>query len=111
MSKHTVEVTDANFDEVVLKSTVPVVVDFWAQWCGPCLAIAPALEELAQEFDGKLVIAKLDVDNNPEKSQAYQVRSIPYLVFFKNGQISERHVGMASKGDLKKKIESQLVHA
>lgn len=108
MAKNTIEITDANFDEVVLKSDKPVLVDFWAQWCGPCLAIAPALEELAAEYQGKAVVAKLDVDSNPESAMKFRVSSIPTLLFFKNGQVAEKHIGAAPKAALKTKLDAQL---
>lgn len=109
MSKHTVEVNDANFEAVVLKSDKPVLVDFWAQWCGPCLAIAPAIEELAAEFKDQFIIAKLDVDANGTSAMNYRVMNIPTLLFFKNGQVVDKQVGSVPKSVLKQKIEAQLV--
>jgi len=82
-----IHLTDATFDNEVLKSTVPVVVDFWAEWCGPCRMIAPIMEELANEFDGKIKIGKLDVDSNQQSSIKYGVRSIPTVLFFKGGEL------------------------
>ena len=101
-------VTDTDFDEKVLKSTVPVLVDFWADWCMPCKMIAPIVEELSQEYDGKLDFAKLDVDSNPSTAMTYGVRSIPTLLIFKGGKPVDQIVGAVPKGVLKKKIDSSL---
>lgn len=102
------EVTDATFDEVVLKSEVPVVVDFWAAWCGPCRMVAPIMEELSTEFDGKAVITKVDVDSNQEYAAKYGVRNIPTVLVFKNGEIVEKQVGVAPKATYIQKIEAHL---
>jgi len=93
-------VTDVSFEQDVLKSSGPVVVDFWAEWCGPCHAIAPALEELASELDGKVTIAKLNIDENPQTAIRYGVRSIPTLIMFKNGEPMAMQVGAAPKSRL-----------
>ena len=93
MSEHLKHVTDANFDEEVLKASGPVLVDFWAQWCGPCKMIAPVLDELAEEYAGKLQICKLDVDANPNTAPKYNVKGIPTLIIFKNGQPVDMKVG------------------
>ena len=93
-------VTDGSFEQDVLKSSEPVVVDFWAEWCGPCHAIAPALEELATELDGKVTIAKLNIDENPQTAIRYGVRSIPTLIMFKNGEPMAMQVGAAPKSRL-----------
>ena len=89
----TTATTDANFETDVLKSDTPVVVDFWATWCKPCLMIAPSMKELASEYAGKVVIGKLDVDKNPKTAQKYQINSIPMVMFFKNGQVIGRALG------------------
>jgi thioredoxin 1 len=108
MGQHTVELTDANFEEVVLKSDKPVLVDFWAQWCGPCLAIAPAIEELAQEYADNFVVGKLDVDANPAVSQQFRITSIPTLMIFKNGEMVDKQVGASPKPVMKKRMEEAM---
>ncbi len=102
------EVTDANFKDEVLNSKVPVMVDFWAEWCGPCKMIAPTVAELAKEYEGRVKVAKLDVDSNYQTSGAYDVRSIPTLLFFKNGQVVDKIVGAVPKQKLKEKLEANL---
>jgi thioredoxin 1 len=96
----TEKVTDASFHSDVLGSADPVVVDFWAEWCGPCRMISPALEEIASELDGKVKIAKLNIDENPQTAVKYGVRSIPTLILFKNGEPTSMQVGAAPKGRL-----------
>ena len=103
-----IELNDSNFDDEVVKSDLPVLVDFWAEWCGPCRMIAPMIEELASEYDGKATIGKLDVDNNQESSVKFGVRSIPTLLIFKDGEIVDRHVGAVGKDILAKSIDSNL---
>jgi len=92
-----IHLTDATFDNEVLKSAVPVVVDFWAEWCGPCRMIAPIMEELANEYDGKVKIGKLDVDSNQQSSIKYGVRSIPTVLFFKGGDLVDSIIGAVPK--------------
>ena len=105
MGENTIAVTDASFDDDVLKSEKPVVVDFWAEWCGPCKQICPALEEIAAEMDGKVTIAKLNVDENQNTAAKYQIRGIPTLLLFKGGEIVDQKVGLAPKAALTSWIE------
>ena len=100
-------VTDANFAETI-GGGMPVMVDFWATWCGPCRMIAPLVEELASEYDGKVVIGKCNVDENQEVPMKYGIRNIPTLLFFKNGELVDRMVGAASKADIAKKLDTLL---
>ena len=102
------EVTDLNFKDEVLNSSVPVMVDFWAEWCGPCKMIAPAVAELAKEYEGRVKVTKLDVDTNYQTAGAFDVRSIPTLLFFKNGQVVDKIVGAVPKQKLKEKLEANL---
>lgn len=103
----TIEITDANFNEVI-NTDKPVLVDFWAEWCGPCKMIAPVVEELAGDYDGKAVVGKLDVDSNPEISAKFGIRSIPTLLVFKNGEIVDKQVGAVSKNVLAQKLDAQM---
>ncbi len=107
MAKAVVEATDKNFEELIA-SEKPVLVDFWAEWCGPCRMVAPVVEELAADYEGKATVAKLDVDSNPEVSMKYGIRSIPTLMFFKNGQVVDKIIGATTKSILAKKLEAQL---
>jgi thioredoxin 1 len=101
------EITDSNFNDV-LSSDKPVLVDFWAEWCGPCRMIGPIVEELASDFDGKAVIGKVDVDANPEVSAKFGIRSIPTLLVFKNGEIVDKQIGAVPKAVLSQKLAAQL---
>ncbi|MCL4863584.1 MAG: thioredoxin [Caldilineaceae bacterium] len=103
-----IPVTDATFDDTVIQAEKPVLVDFWAEWCGPCKMIAPVLDELATELDGQLVIGKLDVDENPDTSMAYGVMSIPTLLLFKGGEPVDRIVGAQPKAQLLKRLQPHL---
>ncbi len=103
-----IEVTDSNWEEQVIKSGLPVLVDFWAEWCGPCKMIGPAVHDMAIEYDGKLNVGKLDVDSNPKTAMKYGVRSIPALIFFKGGKPVDQIVGAVPKATLKRKIDAVL---
>ena len=98
--------TDANFEAEVLNSDQPVLVDFWATWCGPCRTIAPTIEEIASEYDGKAKVVKLDVDNNPQTAMKYGIRSIPSLLFFKDGKPVDQMVGVVPKRILAEKLDT-----
>jgi thioredoxin 1 len=102
------DVTDADFEEKVLKSDNPIMVDFWAEWCGPCRIVAPVVVELAEEYDGQMGFAKVDVDSNPKTAVTYGVRSIPTLLIFQDGKPVEQVVGAVPKSTLQKRIDSVL---
>lgn len=106
MADNIVQVSDANFESEVLKSTVPVLIDFWAPWCGPCRAIAPIVDQLADEYAGKLKIVKMNVDDNPRTPANYGVRGIPNLILFKDGQVQQQIVGAVPKAHLVKAIST-----
>lgn len=103
------EFTDANFKEKVLEKSGVALVDFWAEWCGPCRMIAPIVEELAKEYDGKVLVGKLDVDTNPEVAMKYGIRSIPTILILKDGEVVQKQIGVTTKQNLAEKIESALV--
>lgn len=102
------EITDDSFEKDVLNSNIPIIVDFWAPWCGPCKALAPILEDVAQNYTGKLKVVKLDVDSNPSTPPKFGVRGIPTLILFKNGQVQATQVGLLNKAELMQFIESHL---
>jgi thioredoxin 1 len=102
------EVTDSNFDQAVLKSEQPVMVDFWAAWCGPCRALAPVVDELASSYNGKVKVAKMDVDKNVSTPQRYNVRGIPTLLIFKGGQVAEQIVGYVPKETIEKALQKHV---
>ncbi len=104
----TQKVSDDSFESDVLKSDTPVLVDFWAEWCGPCKQIAPALEEIATEFSDRVTVAKINIDENPQTPTKYRVRGIPTLLLFKDGEVAAMKVGTAPKSDLANWVESNL---
>lgn len=103
-----IEITDANFEELVMKSDKPVMIDFWAVWCGPCRMIAPIVEEMSAEYDGKALIGKVDVDSNPNVATNYGIRNIPTVLFIKNGEIVDKQVGAAPKASFTAKLDALL---
>lgn len=108
MSQAIAEVSDPTFESEVLKSETPVFVDFWAPWCGPCRSVAPIVEELAAQYQGKLKVAKVNVDDSPEVAQQFMVTSIPTFILFKNGKAADRTLGAMPKGQFQKFIERNL---
>ncbi len=108
MAQNIIEIEDDSFEQIVLKSDKPVMVDFWAPWCGPCKAIAPTVEALEKEYGEKMTFAKVNVDENPASPSKYGVQAIPTLIFFKNGEIAEQITGMAAKEKLEEAIKSVL---
>jgi thioredoxin 1 len=107
MASHsTLHLTEAAFDQALAEQQIPVIVDFWAEWCGPCKAIAPALEELATEYAGRVTIAKVNVDEHPGLAARFQVRSIPTLLFFKAGQVVDQVIGAVPKAQIKKRLDA-----
>ena len=100
------EITDANFEELVMNSDKPVLVDFWAVWCGPCRMVGPVVEEISNEYEGKAIVGKVDVDNNPEVASKFGIRNIPTILFMKNGEIVDKQVGAAQKAQLTEKLDA-----
>ena len=103
-----VEITESNFDQMVLKSDKPLLLDFWAEWCGPCRMIAPFVEQLATEYEGKAVVGKVDVEQNNEIAMKYGIRNIPTLLYFKGGEVVDKQVGMTTKAALADKLNTLL---
>ena len=108
MSEHIKHVSDSTFDAEVIQSATPVLVDYWAEWCGPCKMIAPVLEDLARDYAGRLTVAKLDIDANPATTSKYGIRGIPTLLLFKGGQVAAQKVGALSKSQLTAFVDSNL---
>jgi len=108
MSGNMLQITDDNFEEEVLKSDIPIMIDFWAAWCAPCFMIAPVVEELAEEYKGKIKFGKFNVDENPDTAAKYSIRGIPTLLFFKNGEVINQLVGVQPKASIKKLLDENL---
>lgn len=102
------EITDANFEEIVLQADKPVIVDFWAEWCGPCRMVGPIINEIGEEFSDKAIVGKLDVDSNPEVTAKFGVRNIPTVLYFKGGEVKDKQVGAGPKSTFVNKLESLL---
>ena len=103
-----IEVNVINFDDLVIKSDKPVVVDFWAEWCGPCRMVAPIMEEISQEYEGKVLVVKCDVDSSPAVSEKYSIRNIPTILFFKDGKIADKQVGAVPKKNFVAKLNALI---
>ena len=103
-----VEITDSNFEETVLKSDKPVLVDFWAAWCGPCRMVGPIIDELSEEYEGKAVVGKVDIDSNQQYAAQFGVRNIPTVLVFKNGELVDRKVGVSSKNDYAQALDKLI---
>lgn len=102
------EITDANFEEVVGKSDKPVLIDFWAEWCGPCRMVGPVVDDIAKDYEGKAIVGKVDVDSNPGISMKFGIRNIPALLFFKNGEVVDKQIGAVPKSTLTSKLDAIL---
>ena len=102
------ELTDTNFDEIVLKSDKPVIVDFWAEWCGPCRMVGPIVHEVGEDYKERAIVGKLDVDSNPEITMRFGIRNIPTILFFKNGEVADKQVGAVPKSMIVSKLEALL---
>ena len=106
--RQALEITDSNFEETVLKSDKPVLVDFWAAWCGPCRMVGPIIDELSEEYEGKAVVGKVDIDSNQQYAAQFGVRNIPTVLVFKNGELVDRKVGVSSKNDYAQALDNLI---
>jgi thioredoxin 1 len=104
----TIEITDANFEEKVVNSGKPVVIDFWAEWCGPCRMVGPIVEELAEDYKDQIVVGKLNVDNNPQVTEKFGIRNIPTVLFLNKGEVADKQVGAVPKSSLEEKVKALL---
>jgi thioredoxin 1 len=102
------EITSNNFEELVLKNDKPVLIDFWAEWCGPCRMVGPVIDELSNDYEGKAIVGKVNVDNEQEISSRFGIRNIPTILFFKNGEVVDKNVGLSPKKDLARKLDSLM---
>ncbi len=107
-SETIVEVVDSEFDQQVMESSIPVLIDFWAPWCGPCRALAPVVEEISKDYEGKVKVGKINVDENPEVTMKFSIRSIPTLIVFKNGEVKQQIIGAVPKSEIEKALDESL---
>jgi thioredoxin 1 len=103
-----IQITDSNFEELVMKSDKPVLLDFWAEWCGPCRMVGPLVEEISKDYEGKAIVGKVDVDNNPNISTMFGIRNIPTILYFKGGKVVDKQVGAVPKAQMTAKLDAQL---
>ncbi len=107
-SENVIEVVDSEFDEEVIQSELPVLIDFWAPWCGPCRALAPVIDEISKDYEGRVKVGKVNVDENPEITMKFSIRSIPTLIAFKNGEVSDQIIGAVPKSEIEKVLDKAL---
>ncbi len=103
-----IEITDANFEEIVMKADKPVILDFWAEWCGPCRMVGPIIEDISKDYEGRAIVGKIDVDSNPNVSMQFGIRNIPTILYFKNGEVVDKQVGGVAKEVLTAKLDAQI---